>query len=53
MRLPRIGFSVEWVSVPLRFSMRQMVVAVAVVAIGLAASAPMCKGRGGSRVPAT
>jgi protein involved in polysaccharide export with SLBB domain len=40
MRLPRITFSVEWVSVPLRFSVRHMMVAVAVVAIGLAAVAP-------------
>jgi hypothetical protein len=40
MRLPRMTFSGEWVSVPRRFSMRQMVVAVAVVAAGLAAIAP-------------
>jgi SLBB domain len=40
MRLPRITFSVEWVSVPLRFSVQHMMVVVAVVAIGLAVIAP-------------
>ncbi len=40
MRLHRVTFSVEWVSVPLRFSVRHMMVVVAVVAIGLAAIAP-------------
>jgi hypothetical protein len=40
MRLPRLTFSVEWVSVHLRFAVRHMMVALAVVAIGLAAIAP-------------
>ena len=40
MRLPRITFSVKWVSVPLRFSVRHMMVVVAIVAIGLAVIAP-------------
>ena len=40
MRLPRVTFSVEWVSVPVRFSVRHIMVVVAVLAIGLAVIAP-------------
>jgi hypothetical protein len=35
MRLPRVRFTVEWVDVPLQFSIRQLMVIVAIFAIVL------------------
>jgi hypothetical protein len=45
MRLPRVRLSVEWVDIPLRFSMRHLMIMVAIVALALGL-AVIGRGRG-------